>query len=152
MSIVCIKNLGPGLYNSLHHTDNGRYFLGLSLTQNRREAHMFFLAREVGKFGCVLLEKKGNFIVINEFKYGQTWKIWPSLYSTLKFALIQSLLGMPVAWLSLIFICATCLFQSRCSSIKTLFLRHLTEWVGTIQVFYHLIWIWSCGLFSVFLV
>ena len=33
--------------------------------------------------------RKGNFIMINEFKYGQTWKIWPSplslsLYSTFK--------------------------------------------------------------------
>ena len=43
------------------------------LTQNRREAHMFYLAREVGKFGHVLAKKKvANFIMINEFKYGQT--------------------------------------------------------------------------------
>ena len=26
--------------------------------RNRREAHMFYLAREVGKFGHVLVEKK----------------------------------------------------------------------------------------------
>ena len=52
------KNWGPGLYNSLHHADNRRYFLGLSLMQNQREAHMFYLAREVGKSGHVLAEKK----------------------------------------------------------------------------------------------
>ena len=52
------KNWGPGPYDSLHHIDNGRHFSGLSLTRNRREAHMFYLAREVGKFGHVLVEKK----------------------------------------------------------------------------------------------
>ena len=66
------KNWGPGPYNSLHHADNRRYFLGLSLMQNQREAHMFYLAREVGKSGHVLA---GNFIMIDEFKYDQTWKI-----------------------------------------------------------------------------
>ena len=30
---------------------------------------MFYLAREVRKFGHVLAEKKNNFITINEFKY-----------------------------------------------------------------------------------
>ena len=46
--------------------------------------------REEGKFGHVLARKKvANFIMINEFKYGQTWKIGPcphslSLYSTFK--------------------------------------------------------------------
>ena len=41
---------------------------------------MFYLAREVGKFGHVLLAEKkvANFIMINEFKYGQTQKIWSS--------------------------------------------------------------------------
>ena len=42
------KNLGPVSYNPLHHTDNRRYFR--FLTRNRREAHMFYSAREVGKF------------------------------------------------------------------------------------------------------
>ena len=83
-----IKNWGPGPYNSLRHADNRKYFSGLSLTRNRREAHMFNFAREVGKFGCFCWEK-GNFIMINEFKHGQTWKVWPSplsssLYSTFK--------------------------------------------------------------------
>ena len=33
---------------------------------------MFYLAREVGKFGHVIAEKKGNFEMINEFRCGQT--------------------------------------------------------------------------------
>ena len=52
------KNWGSGLYNSLCHADDGRFFLGLSLTRNWREVHMFDLAREVGKFGHILVEKK----------------------------------------------------------------------------------------------
>ena len=44
----------------------------VSLTQNKREAHMIYMAREVGKFGDVLAEKKVNFIMINEFKFGHT--------------------------------------------------------------------------------
>ena len=52
------KNWGPGPYDLLYHDDNRRYFSGLSLTQNWREAHMFYLAREVEKSGHVLAEKK----------------------------------------------------------------------------------------------
>ena len=52
------KNWGPGPYNSLCHADNRRPFLGLSLMWNQREADMFYLEREVGKFGHVLAEKK----------------------------------------------------------------------------------------------
>ena len=70
------KNWGPGPYNSLHHADNRKYFSGLSLTRNRREAHMFYLAREVGKIWRCSCWEKGNFIMINEFKYGQTWHIF----------------------------------------------------------------------------
>ena len=59
INVYCItKNWEPGLYNLLLHADNRRHFSGLSLTQNRKEAHMFYLAREVGKFGYVLAEKK----------------------------------------------------------------------------------------------
>ena len=68
-----IKNWGHGPYNSLCHANNRKYFSGLSLMGNWRETHMFYLAREVGKFGHVLAEKKVT-------KYGQTWKI----YSTFK--------------------------------------------------------------------
>ena len=53
-----IKNWGLGPYNSPRHADNRRYFSGLFLTRNRREAYMFYLAKEVGKFGHVLAEKK----------------------------------------------------------------------------------------------
>ena len=52
------KNSGPGSYNSLRHDDDRRYFSGLSLTRNRREAHMFYLAREVEIFGYFLAKKK----------------------------------------------------------------------------------------------
>ena len=34
-----------------------------------------------GKNGDVLAEKKGNFIMINWFKYDETWKFLPSLLS-----------------------------------------------------------------------
>ena len=42
-----MKNQGPGPYNSLHHADNRKYFLGLYPMRNRREAHMFCLGKEV---------------------------------------------------------------------------------------------------------
>ena len=54
---------------------------------------------------------------------------WYAVFSTLKFALIRSLLSMPVARLSFIFICAICSFQSRRLSIKNP--RYLTQWVST---------------------
>ena len=31
-----MKNQGPGPYNSLHHTDNSKYFSDLSLNRNPR--------------------------------------------------------------------------------------------------------------------
>ena len=52
------KNWGTGPFNPLCHADNRRYFSGLSLTRNWREVHMFYLAREVGKFGHGLAEKE----------------------------------------------------------------------------------------------
>ena len=84
-----IKNRGPGPYNSLRHAGNRKYFLGLCLTRNRRKADMLYLAREVGKIWRSSCWEKRNFIMINEFRYGQTLKIWPSplslsLYSTSK--------------------------------------------------------------------
>ena len=69
-----IKNWGPGLYNFLRHTGNRKYFSSLSLTRNRREANMFYLVRGVGKVWKCSFWEKGNFIMINKFKYGQTWK------------------------------------------------------------------------------
>ena len=63
------KNWGPGPYNSLCHADSRGYFLGLSLTRNQREVHMFYLAKEVGKFGHVLAKKKvmNSMVIINEW-------------------------------------------------------------------------------------
>ena len=51
-----LKNRGPGPYNSLRHADNN-FFFG-SPSQNRRETHMFHVAREVEKLADVLAEKK----------------------------------------------------------------------------------------------
>ena len=74
------KNWGPGLYNSLWHADNRRYFLGLSLTRNWQEAHVL-PGKGSGEIWACSCWEKVNFIMINEFKYGQIWKIWPSLLS-----------------------------------------------------------------------
>ena len=68
------KNWVPGPYNSLHHTDNRKYFLGLSLTRNRWEAHVL-PGEGSGKTWKCSFWGKGKFIMINEFKDGQTWKI-----------------------------------------------------------------------------
>ena len=54
--VCCLTKIwGPDPYNSLRHADN---FSALSVTRNRREAQMFYLAREIRKFGYVLAEKK----------------------------------------------------------------------------------------------
>ena len=84
-----IKSWGPDPYNFLRHADNWKYFSGCSLTQNWREVHMIYMAREVGKIWRCSCREKGNFVMINVFKYGKTWIIWPSplslpLYSTFK--------------------------------------------------------------------
>ena len=76
-----IKNRGPGPYNYLHQADDRKYISGLSPMQNQREVHMFYLAREVGKIYRCSRWEKGNFIMINEFKYGKTWKLWLSSHS-----------------------------------------------------------------------
>ena len=52
------KNRVSTLYNFLRHADNRKCFSGLSLMQNQREAHMFYLAGKWDKFGDVLAEKK----------------------------------------------------------------------------------------------
>ena len=51
------KKRGPGRYISLRDADKKRYFR-VSLTRSLHEAHMFYLAREVGKFRHALAEKK----------------------------------------------------------------------------------------------
>ena len=85
-----MKNWEPGLYNSLHHAENRKYFSGLSISsaKSKGRAHVL-LGEESGKIWKCFCWEKGNFIMINEFKYGQTWKTWPfplsfSLYSTFK--------------------------------------------------------------------
>ena len=72
------KNWVLAPYNSLHHADNRRYFSGLSPTPNRRESAHVLLGEGSGEIWKCPCWEKGNFIMINEFKYGQTWKIWPS--------------------------------------------------------------------------
>ena len=81
--VYCItKNWGPGPYNSLRHSDNRRYFSGLSLTRNRRKAHMFYSVRELGKFGYVLAEKKVtlsglmNFNMVKSEKFGHFYLVY----------------------------------------------------------------------------
>ena len=81
------KKRGPGPYNSIRHADNRRHLLGLALMQSRRKVHMSYLPLEVGKIWRCSCWEKSNFIMINEFKYGWTWRTWPSplslsLYST----------------------------------------------------------------------
>ena len=54
--------------------------------KSKRSTHVL-LGEGRGKNLDMFLLKKGNFIMINEFRYGQTSKIWPSplsesLYST----------------------------------------------------------------------
>ena len=129
-----IKNRGPGLYHYLCHADNRKYISGFSLLWKPREAHMFYLEREVEKL-CRCSCWEGNLIMINEFKYGKTWKIWPStlslsLYSTFKgsirvffhatvtvFREVSMLFGRPVYQFGCpksgakIILCKFCFFQ-----------------------------------------
>ena len=63
-------------------------FGSLSNEKSKGSAYVL-LAREVEKIWKCSCWEKGNFIIINEFKYGQTWKNWPSplslsLYGTFK--------------------------------------------------------------------
>ena len=58
MSTKKLKNWVPGPYNYLRHADNTKYFTGLSLTRNRREAHMFYWREKREKFGDVFAERK----------------------------------------------------------------------------------------------
>ena len=91
-----IKTRGPGPYNFLGHADNRKYFLGRYLTQNWGEAHVFYLAREVGKIWRCSCWGKGNFIIINEFKYGQTWTIWPPPLSLSLYSIFKTLLSLTI--------------------------------------------------------
>ena len=82
------KKWGPGPDNSPCHADNTRYFSTLSNAKSKGSAHDL-LGEENGKIWTCSYWEKGNFIMINEFKYGLTWKNGPyqlslSLYSTFK--------------------------------------------------------------------
>ena len=71
------KNWGPGPYNSLRHADNKIFFGSLSNAKSKGGAHVL-LGEGSGEIWTCYCWKKGNFITINEFKYGQTWNIWSS--------------------------------------------------------------------------
>ena len=43
-----VKNWAPGLYNSVRHTDNRKYFLGLSNVKSKISADVLF-GKESGK-------------------------------------------------------------------------------------------------------
>ena len=78
-----IKNWVQGPYNSLCHADNRQYFSDLTLSNVKLKGSTHvLLGGGIGKnlemFFCW---EKDNFIMINEFKYRQTWKIWPSSIS-----------------------------------------------------------------------
>ena len=123
------KNWGPGPNNSLRHADN-RYFLGLSLTRNQREAHMF----------CCSCSEKSNFIMINKFKYVQTWKIWPSplslsLYNPFKYLHLESppWSQHPVKCGSGDIMVLVCNKILQDHAIKC----HVTLWIEALKVSYH---------------
>ena len=71
--------IGPGPYGSLRRADNGGYFSGLSVARGQGGGGACFAWRGKweGVWTCSCWEK-GNFLMINEFKYGQAWNIWPS--------------------------------------------------------------------------
>ena len=62
-------------------------YFWVSLSRNQRKLQMFHLAKIVGKGFRHCCWEKCNFMLIYEFKYGETWKILPSplclpLYNT----------------------------------------------------------------------
>ena len=57
--------------------------------RNQREAHMFYLARKVKRIWICSCSEKGNFVMINEFKYHQTWKMWLSLLSLSLYSIVK---------------------------------------------------------------
>ena len=60
--------------------------------RNWREAHMFYLAKEVGKIWSCSYWEKGNFIMINEFKYCQMWKMWRTPLSLLLYSTFNAIM------------------------------------------------------------
>ena len=94
-----------------------------------------------GKIWTCSCWEKGNFIMINEFKYGQTWKIWPSplslwLYSTCNSLKIKNWFSYknpndPKFFLVYKFICASCV----CVCVF-MFFHLLVSSSGTTSVIY----------------
>ena len=113
------------------HTHDRKYFLGLSLTRNQREActiHLVKKVREIWRYSCW---EKGNFILICEFKFGQTWKIWPS---TLSLSFYNTFNSRKVHWKS----SQKNFFSKRsCSSCESN-LKTLVKYFGRIK--YDKIW------------
>ena len=75
---------------------------------------------------------------------------WYAVFSIWKFGLIPSLLAMSIAQLNLVFICTSCLFQSRCSSIDSKIFNRLSWYKSfTIQfeleavVYFQFSWSWD---------
>ena len=57
------------VHNSLSHIDNRKYFSGLSNKKSKRSANGP-PGKESGRYLEMFLLKKGNFVLIYEFKYG----------------------------------------------------------------------------------
>ena len=51
--------------------------VSLSNKKSKGSTHVLF-GKRIGKIWTCSGWEKGIFIMINEFKYGRTWKIWPS--------------------------------------------------------------------------
>ena len=91
-----------------------------------------------GKIWTCFCWEKGNFLMINEFKYGQTWKIWPSplslwLYSTCNSLKIKNWFSYKNPndskfFLVYKFICASCsssYIGKACHHFKTRIVEHI---------------------------
>ena len=72
------KTWGTGLYNYLRHVDNRWYTGSLSNGKLKVSTHVL-LGEESGKTWTCFCGEKSNFIMINEFNYGQIWKICSGL-------------------------------------------------------------------------
>ena len=55
------------------------FFGSLSNVKSKGRAAQVLLGKGSRKIWTCSCWEKSNFIMINEFKYGQTWKTWPSL-------------------------------------------------------------------------
>ena len=72
------KNRRPRPQNSLRLTDNRKHFWVFFWHKIQGKVHMIQFATEMGEIWRWSCWEKWNFILIYEFKYCQTWNIWPS--------------------------------------------------------------------------